>query len=86
MKNVMKKLQRACGSSSLLRDERGLSTVEYVIILVLVAAGAIGLWINFGKTLTGKISGATTDLSGVTTDKVQPEEGSDTGTGKSDDR
>jgi Flp pilus assembly pilin Flp len=84
MNNVMKKLRRASGSNSLLRDERGLSTVEYVIILVLVAAGAIGLWVEFGKTLTGKISGATKDLSEVSTDKVKPEEG--TGTGTNDDR
>lgn len=81
MKNVMKKLRRASGSSSLLRDERGLSTVEYVIILVLVAAGAIGLWVSFGKTLTGKIKGATDDLETVTTDAVKPEDGASTGSG-----
>lgn len=73
MKNDMKKLRWVCGSGSLARDERGLSTVEYVIILVLVAAGAIGLWMSFGKTLTGKIQGATEDLDTVTTESVQPE-------------
>lgn len=61
-------------SCSLLRDERGLSTVEYVIILVLIAAGAIGLWTSFGSTLTGKIKGATDDLDKVTTESVIPKE------------
>jgi Flp pilus assembly pilin Flp len=40
---------------ALLQDERGLSTVEYVIILVLIAAAAISLWSSFGDTLTRKI-------------------------------
>lgn len=35
--------------SALLRDEQGLSTVEYVIILLLVAAVAIGSWSVFGR-------------------------------------
>ena len=39
---------------SLVRDDRGLSTVEYVIILVLIAAIAIGTWKTFGgKVQTG---------------------------------
>ncbi|MDX2051708.1 MAG: hypothetical protein SFV15_04900 [Polyangiaceae bacterium] len=36
-------------------DERGLSTVEYVIILVLVAVAAIGTWKAFGETVTRKV-------------------------------
>lgn len=35
----------------LVRDERGLSTIEYVIILVLVAAIAIGTWSVFGHSV-----------------------------------
>jgi Flp pilus assembly pilin Flp len=37
-------------------DERGLSTVEYVIILVLIAAAAIGTWQTFGDTIKQKLS------------------------------
>lgn len=37
--------------SQLVRDERGLSTIEYVIILVLVAAIAIGTWSAFGHSV-----------------------------------
>ena len=39
----------------LLRDQRGLSTVEYVIILVLVAVFAIGAWKAFGSAIYGKV-------------------------------
>jgi Flp pilus assembly pilin Flp len=46
-------------SPSVLSDERGLSTVEYVIILVLIAAAGVGLWKMFGETVKGKITGAT---------------------------
>ena len=44
--------------SSLVRDEAGLSTVEYVIILVLVAAIAIGTWKTFGQTVTSGLTNA----------------------------
>ena len=45
---------------TLLRDERGLSTVEYVIILVLIAAAAIGSWVTLGGKIRDKI-GATNE-------------------------
>ena len=37
------------------RDERGLTTVEYVIVLVLLALGSIGVWRAFSSSLGGKI-------------------------------
>ncbi|QQR90973.1 MAG: hypothetical protein IPJ88_04375 [Myxococcales bacterium] len=43
---------------SLLKDQKGLSTVEYIIILVLIAVTGIIGWQNFGKTVKGKIEGA----------------------------
>jgi Flp pilus assembly pilin Flp len=36
-------------SSALARDTRGLSTVEYVIILCLIAAVCVGTWQSFGS-------------------------------------
>lgn len=45
------------------RDERGLSTVEYVIILALVAVSAIGLWKTFGENIHAKIRGSSSELS-----------------------
>ena len=47
------------------RDERGLSTVEYVILLVLIAVGSIALWTSFGTALMTHISDSTADLSGM---------------------
>jgi Flp pilus assembly pilin Flp len=35
------------------RDQRGLSTVEYVIILVLIAAVCVATWTAFGGKLKG---------------------------------
>ena len=47
---------------SIFRDDRGLSTVEYTIILVLIAVAGIGLWSQFGDVLSGKIGEATEGL------------------------
>ena len=53
------------GVRSVARDERGLSTVEYIIILVLIAVAGIGLWRAFGDTVSEKISGATSEVEGL---------------------
>jgi Flp pilus assembly pilin Flp len=37
--------------AKLSRDQRGLSTVEYVIILVLIAAVCVATWTAFGSKL-----------------------------------
>jgi Flp pilus assembly pilin Flp len=47
----------------LVRNDAGLSTVEYVIILVLVAAIAIGTWQTFGKTVTSGLSKASSKFN-----------------------
>jgi Flp pilus assembly pilin Flp len=52
--SYLEKARARLTGSSLVRDEAGLSTVEYVIILVLIAAIAIGTWKTFGgKVKTG---------------------------------
>ncbi len=63
MDRFMKLARRAMGKNSMLGDERGLTTVEYVIILVLIAVMAIGVWKNFGSSITGQVtkSGAAID-------------------------
>ena len=48
--------------ASILRDERGLSTVEYVVLLVLICAACVGLWSTFGSTLTEKLGGASDEF------------------------
>ena len=51
--------------SSCWRDNRGLSTVEYVIILVLIAAAAVGSWSLFGQTVQGKLKTGTLEFRRV---------------------
>ncbi len=52
-------------NKSLLKDKRGLSTVEYIIILVLIAVGGIQLWTQFGDTVKDKISSSTSEVSNM---------------------
>lgn len=51
----MKKSQKLAG---LLRDERGLTTVEYIIILCLIAVVGFAIWKKFGETVKQKVGGA----------------------------
>ncbi|HWM84468.1 MAG TPA: Flp family type IVb pilin [Kofleriaceae bacterium] len=48
---------------SLLRDVRGLTTVEYIIILCLIAVVGFAAWRNFGGAVKAKVeeSDATVD-------------------------
>ncbi len=41
------------------RDARGLSTVEYTILLVLVVGGTVKLWTDFGDDLVKKLKTST---------------------------
>jgi Flp pilus assembly pilin Flp len=41
--------------SKLRRDERGLTTVEYAIVLVLIAAAGVAVWNEFGTTVKDKL-------------------------------
>jgi Flp pilus assembly pilin Flp len=52
---------------SLLRDERGLTTVEYIIILCLIAVAGFAIWKQFGQTVKTRVGEADTTLgSGMT--------------------
>ena len=55
----MNKAIRPRKPTDLLRDTRGLSTVEYIILLVLVAIVGIGAWSAFGSKIRDKIMGST---------------------------
>ena len=66
MNKLFQSVRRMQGRSlTLLRDTRGLSTVEYVIILVLVAVLAIGTWRTFGSTVKAKITESNTAVEGL---------------------
>jgi Flp pilus assembly pilin Flp len=42
----------------LLADKRGLTTVEYIIVLGLIAVVGIAAWQQFGETLIGEVEAA----------------------------
>lgn len=59
MDRFMKLARRAMGKDSVLGDDRGLTTVEYVVILVLLAVMAIGTWRTFGDSIKGQVGNST---------------------------
>jgi Flp pilus assembly pilin Flp len=50
---------------SLARNTDGLSTVEYVIILMLIAVVGIVAWRTFGNTVVSKINAGNGQISGL---------------------
>jgi Flp pilus assembly pilin Flp len=50
---------------SLLQDQRGLTTVEYIIILCLIAVVGFAIWKKFGETVKTKAGGANTVVDGL---------------------
>lgn len=46
-------------------DEDGLSTVEYIIILILIAVVAIALWQQFGQAVNDRITEGTDAINGM---------------------
>jgi Flp pilus assembly pilin Flp len=61
--NLLRKL-RGVG-----RDERGLSTVEYTVLLVLIVASAVGLWNRIGGDLVKKLKASATEVEKVKVSK-----------------
>lgn len=45
-------------ANTLLADKRGLTTVEYIIVLGLIAVVGIAAWQQFGETLIGEVQAA----------------------------
>jgi Flp pilus assembly pilin Flp len=54
----MKKSIEKRSLKSLLNATEGLSTVEYIIILVLIAIVGMAAWSKFGTTVKAKIEGS----------------------------
>lgn len=65
MNQVHSKQKTLSRTHRIARDERGLSTVEYTILLVLIAVVGIKLWTDFGGTLQSHIQQADSDLQGM---------------------
>lgn len=47
------------------KNTDGLSTVEYVIILMLIAVVSIVAWRTFGNTVVSKINNGNSQISGL---------------------
>ena len=60
--SYLQKARARLNGYSLVRDQAGLSTVEYVIILVLIAAIAIGTWKTFGGKVKDGLEAAQTEF------------------------
>jgi Flp pilus assembly pilin Flp len=58
----MNRLVRKLRSSSLVRDARGLTTVEYVIVLAMIAVLAVGLWSKFGANISNYVKNSTKQI------------------------
>jgi Flp pilus assembly pilin Flp len=39
--------------SELARDSRGITSLEYTVLLLVIALGALSLWVKFGAALSG---------------------------------
>ena len=46
----------------LVRSTEGLTTVEYIIVLVLIAMLAIGVWRSFGSSVRNQVDTSTTHI------------------------
>jgi Flp pilus assembly pilin Flp len=55
------------GRPSLLRDARGLTTVEYIIILCLIAVVGFGVWQRFGGKVRERVDNSTTQVDKLPT-------------------
>jgi Flp pilus assembly pilin Flp len=56
---------RNAPTRSLASDTRGLTTVEYIIILCLIAVVGFAIWKKFGETVKTKANAADTVIGGL---------------------
>ena len=54
----------------LLQDQRGLTTVEYIIILCLIAVVGFAVWKQFGQTVEYKAKGANNVVNTLPTEST----------------
>ncbi|HEX4477072.1 MAG TPA: Flp family type IVb pilin [Polyangiaceae bacterium] len=50
---------------SFFRDTRGITTVEYAIVLALVAIAGVAIWQKFGTTLVTAVGNSNTSMNNV---------------------
>ena len=49
----------------LLRDRRGISTLEYAVIFITILIGGLALWSKLGKSMNDQVSNGATTLNAV---------------------
>ena len=54
------------------KDEEGLTTVEYALLLALVVVAGIAAWQGLGNTVENAVTGASGTIEGVTTPAPPP--------------
>tara|TARA_R110002096_G_scaffold16898_1_gene57597 strand:- start:38867 stop:39085 length:219 start_codon:yes stop_codon:yes gene_type:complete len=52
-------------NGSLIQDTKGMSTVEYLILLVVIGVASISLWMKMGKKVKEMANDSNTELSTV---------------------
>jgi Flp pilus assembly pilin Flp len=68
------------GARGLRADQRGISTVEYLLLLVIILAGSIAGWNRLSASLNRKVSESTKLIDGLETGAaVEPAAGSSNG-------
>ena len=60
-----KKLSKRAARKSLGRDTHGLSSVEYLILLVVIAVAGIAVWQKVGKSISDKAAESSEALDGL---------------------
>jgi len=45
-----------------LRDDRGMSTVEYIILMAVIVVGSVGVWNTIGTKVKTELRGADTSV------------------------
>lgn len=61
--------------NKLLRDQRGATAIEYVIIVALVAICALGAYQKFGENVTKSIKNVNTQITNSNVKDVTPDKG-----------
>jgi Flp pilus assembly pilin Flp len=68
----MNKLEDNHGLKALALESEGLSTVEYIILLVLIAIVGIGAWQAFGNRVRSVVGHGTTQVNGLDSTAASP--------------
>ena len=65
MKHKQEAPQCATSNRTIANDQRGLTTVEYVIVLVLIAVVGIGVWRTFGQNVQAQVTSAAASVQAL---------------------